>query len=515
MRMTAPVLRSFGVVLALLAASSASAVADQSNGRLRLRQMGTATRPTAISAPRGETRRVFVAEQTGRVVVLAGGRRTGTLLDLTGKVSPVGASPDDYSEQGLLGLAFAPDYATSRRLYVAYTRKADGALVVEEHLRSASNPDVAEGAPNRTVIGPIPHPGETNHNGGALAFGPDGRLYAGVGDGGGDGDPRGNAQNVAVQLGKILRYDVSGPTVVPAGSGIPGAAPGVWDYGLRNPWRLSFDSATGDLYIADVGQDRYEEIDVEPSGSGGARNWGWNACEGLHRYAPAGAPAPGECGLYQAPALELSHASSVCAIVGGRVVRDPSFAGSAADMRGRFVYGDWCGGWIASFRWAGGRATDVRREDGLVVSGLTTFGRDGADRIYVASGRGPVYRIEPVPGPGREAGPNPAARGAAVRLGSRVRLHKRRWVLLSVGCPRVNRLGCRGRVVLAYRRVRLGSATFGLRAGRTGRVRVRISRRGLRALRHRRRAGIRIEAATRDAAGRRRVARGSRLLRMR
>lgn len=515
--MTDAMMRTLGVAIAYtLALAGTPAAADQSNGRLLLRDVGTAVRPTAIAAPPGETGRVFVAEQTGRVAVLAGGRRIGTFLDLSAKVTPVGANPDDYSEQGLLGLAFAPDYATSGRFYVYYTRRGDGALVVEEHLRSAGDPNVAVQAPNRTVMGPIPHPGETNHNGGQLAFGPDGRLYVGVGDGGGNGDPHGNAQNVSVVLGKILRFDVSGPSVVPAGSGIPGAAPAVWDYGLRNPWRFSFDRSTGDLYIADVGQDRYEEVDVEPAGSTGARNWGWNACEGAHRYSPGGGPAPSACGLFQPPALELAHSANVCAVVGGSVVRDPAFAGSAADFRGRYLYGDWCGGWIASFRWAGGRALDVRRETGLEVPGLTTFGRDGGDRVYVASGRGMVYRIEPVAGiAGSGGGPPAPTRGSAVRLGSRLRLWRRHWALLSIACPRVESRGCRGRVTLRYRRALVGSARLRLSAGRTGRVRVRISRRGLRALRRHGRVRLSVDAATRDAAGRRRVARGARMLRMR
>ncbi len=524
MRMTSGILRTLGLGLlcALLLAPAAGA-ADQSSGRLRLRDVGTATRPTAIASPPGETRRVFVAEQNGRVAILADGRRIGTFLDLSAKVT----TPGSYSEQGLLGLAFAPDYATSGRFYVFYTRKADNGLVVEEYRRSAADPNLADPNPARPILGPIPHAQNANHNGGQLAFGPDGRLYVGVGDGGGEGDPLKNGQNPATQLGTILRVDVSGATATPVGSGIAGAAPGVWDYGLRNPWRFSFDRQTGDLLIADVGQDRYEEIDVEPAGSTGGRNWGWNVCEGDHRYSPATGPAPGACGLYSRPALEYPHAETACSVVGGYVVRDPAFAGSAADFRGRYLYGDWCGGWLASFRWVNGQATDVRREPDLAVSQMTTFGEDGAARVYVASGRGTVYRIEPIGGttaPGGLNGtstkpkPKPAASGAAVRFSATLVLRrgrKSRWVLLGVACPRVDRTGCRGRVVLSYRRVRLGSAPFRLRPGKSARIRVRLSRKGLRALRRKRRVSVRITATIRDAAGRRRVGRASRTLRLR
>ena len=490
MRMTSGILRTLGLGLlcALLLAPAAGA-ADQSSGRLRLRDVGTATRPTAIASPPGETRRVFVAEQNGRVAILADGRRIGTFLDLSAKVT----TPGSYSEQGLLGLAFAPDYATSGRFYVFYTRKADNGLVVEEYRRSAADPNLADPNPARPILGPIPHAQNANHNGGQLAFGPDGRLYVGVGDGGGEGDPLKNGQNPATQLGTILRVDVSGATATPVGLGDR----------RRRARRVGLRTAQPVAVLVRPSDGRPLHRRRRPGSLRGDRRRARRidrrpqlGLERLRRGPPVLARhRSGARGvrLYSRPALEYPHAETACSVVGGYVVRDPAFAGSAADFRGRYLYGDWCGGWLASFRWVNGQATDVRREPDLAVSQMTTFGEDGAARVYVASGRGTVYRIEPIGGttaPGGLNGtstkpkPKPAASGAAVRFSATLVLRrgrKSRWSCSASPARGSTARAAAARVVLSYRRVRLGSAPFRLRPGKSARIRVRLSRKGLRA----------------------------------
>jgi glucose/arabinose dehydrogenase len=287
------------------------------------------------------------------------GRRT-VFLDIRNRVQYGG-------EQGLLGLAFDPGYATNRRFYVAYTSKtgfntvaryrADGARALPQTRKSLL-----------AVRDPY-----GNHNGGNLVFGPDGLLYTSIGDGGAGGDPENRAQNMQSQFGKLLTLDVSKPS---AGWSIAGL-------GLRNPWRFSFDRDTGDLYIADVGQGEIEEVDFTPRASPGLENYGWNLYEGSRRF-EEGAPGAGKLVF---PVAEYSH-SRGCSITGGFVYR-----GSARPSeRGRYIYGDYCSGIIWSFRMAQGAATDVRVEPFRVES-LSSFGENAAGELFAVSQNGTIYRV--------------------------------------------------------------------------------------------------------------------------
>jgi len=331
------------------------------------------------SAPDGSPR-LYVVEQTGGIkIVAAGAVRTAPFLDLSGVVSCCG-------ERGLLGLAFHPDYAANGRFFVNYTNR-DGNSVVEEYARSSGDPTIAEPRPVRTFF-TVEQP-FANHNGGMLAFGPDGLLYVGLGDGGGSGDPDGNGQSITTKLGKILRIDVDRYPTPPPGN-LTGGDPDIWDYGLRNPWRFSFDRTTGDLYIGDVGQNLYEEVDVEPKGQGG-RNYGWRITEGLHCYEP-----PSGCDMsgITLPVVEYGHDVG-CSITGGYVYRGAAIPG----LTGYYLYGDYCSGRVWTFTWsAGAVANHVEITGDLdpakLLTSITSFGEDGAGELYVVVGEGSVFRID-------------------------------------------------------------------------------------------------------------------------
>jgi glucose/arabinose dehydrogenase len=293
-------------------------------------------------------------------------------------------------EQGLLSIAFAPDYARSGRFYVYFTDRSGDQRIVEYHRATATRADPGSA---RLVLRMADH--ESNHNGGLMLFGPDGHMYVGTGDGGGGGDrhgPRGNAQDLGSLLGKILRIDPAPsrgrPYTVPSGNpftGRAGARPEVYAYGLRNPWRFSFDRRTGDLSIGDVGQNAVEEIDFVRRGRGRGANFGWRVFEGRSRYTP-GESAPGSV----RPVITRSHANGWCSITGGVVVRDPALAG----LRGRYVFGDFCKGRVQSARLSAGRARSVRTTS-LHVASLSSFGEDARGRVYATSLDGPVYRLVP------------------------------------------------------------------------------------------------------------------------
>jgi glucose/arabinose dehydrogenase len=365
-------------------ASQTRAGAAQARG-VRLAKIGSFDQPLYVTAPPGDRSRVFVVEQPGRIRVVKGGKTlSAPFLDVSGAVSCCG-------ERGLLSLAFAPDYATSGRFYVDYTDKAGDTRVVEYR---APSPDRADPSTARTVLA-VDQP-EPNHNGGLLVFGPDGELYVGLGDGGGGDDQhgsRGNGQNVGVLLGKILRIDPrrrgSRPYTVPASNPFTkrsGARPEIWSWGLRNPWRFSFDRRKGDLVIGDVGQDTREEIDFAPRSQGAGRgvNYGWRPREGaIQNPAYPSERAKGAV----SPVLDYPHTGGRCSITGGYVVRDRGLS-----LYGRYVYGDYCEGTIYSVRLRPGRARD-RRPIGAKVPGLSSFGEDAAGRVYVTSQAGPVYRI--------------------------------------------------------------------------------------------------------------------------
>jgi glucose/arabinose dehydrogenase len=365
------------------ATTGAAPAAARSRG-LRLVPVGRFDAPVHVTAPRGDRRRVFVVEQGGVIRVVRGGRRLSRpFLDIRRLVRSGG-------EQGLLSLAFAPDHRTSRRFYVNYTDRA-GTQSVVEYRTSRSSPERALPGSARLVLR---YDGvEPNHNGGLVLFGPDRLLYIGTGDGGGANDQhgrRGNGQDLSSLLGKLLRIDPrpSGgrPYRVPADNpfaGRDGARPEIYSYGLRNPWRFSFDRVTGDLTIGDVGQNAIEEIDFARRGAARGANYGWRPYEGRRRNFDE--PAPG----HVPPVLELSHDAGNCSVTGGSVVRDRALAG----LYGRYVYADLCKGQLRAVRLRPGRATGDRALGLPKVDQVSSFGEDGRGRVYVAGLGGPVYRI--------------------------------------------------------------------------------------------------------------------------
>ena len=345
---------------------------------LGLSQVATFAEPTFLTAPPGDRSRLFVVEQRGTISIVRRGRKLDRpFLDIRGRV-------DAGGEQGLLSMAFAPNYRTSRRFYVYYTDNGGDIRVVE--FRGRGNR--ARKASARPVLRQE-HSEHQNHNGGQLQFGPDGFLYIGLGDGGSGGDPYEAGQDLGTYLGKILRIDPRGrPFKVPRSNpfvGRRGARPAVYSYGLRNPWRFSFDRKTGDLTIADVGQDSYEEVNFVRRGGGSGANFGWDAYEGDHEY--EGGSAPG----HVRPVIEHSQkADGFCSITGGYVLRHRSYGA----LRGMYVYGDYCEGRVRGARLAPGRASD-RRRFGAEVGALSSFGEDARGRVYAVSLDGPVYRLVP------------------------------------------------------------------------------------------------------------------------
>lgn len=340
--------------------------------------------------------RLFLVQQQGKIVIWTGSQVLATpFLDIHTKVKYSG-------EQGLLGVAFHPNYVVNRYFYVNYTRASDGATVIERYRTSSSNADVAPASSAKTLL-VIPQPA-SNHNGGNLAIGADGHLYVGMGDGGGSGDPSCNAQKDSTLLGKMLRLDVTQNLDRAPFYGIPADNPfvgagdppdEVWAKGFRNPWKFSFDRVTGDLWVGDVGQGQYEEVDLEPAGVAGGRNYGWKAHEGFSCYGnldgcPGGTPACGSA-AYTPPLFDYDHGQG-CAVTGGYVYR-----GSAIPaLVGTYVYSDFCGGPIwGARRGAGGAYTS----DTLIPStglGVSALGEDAAGELYVVDHQNPsgaVYKI--------------------------------------------------------------------------------------------------------------------------
>jgi glucose/arabinose dehydrogenase len=364
-------------------ATDESPSATASSRGVKLKSIGHFDQPVYVTSPPGDAGHLFVVERTGRIQVLAGGKR-GTFLDIRSQVTSGG------QEQGLLSVAFPPDYASSGLFYVYFTDKSRKERVVEYKRASATRAD--PGSARLVLQMDDPEP---NHNGGLLLFGPDKHMYIGTGDGGGAGDQhgaRGNAQNLASPLGKILRIDPkqSGGKAytVPGDNpfvGRSGARPEIYSYGLRNPWRYSFDRKTGDLTIGDVGQDAVEEIDFVRRGKGKGANFGWRVFEGRSRYKP-GESAPGAI----KPVITRSHSDGWCSITGGVVVRDPALTG----LRGRYLFGDFCKGRIQSAKLQAGKATSVHNTS-LKVDSLSSFGEDARGRVYVVSLGGSVSRLVP------------------------------------------------------------------------------------------------------------------------
>ena len=383
MRMTKGLVAALGaLLLAGCGASSPPAAVDSAarSAGLRLVRVGVFQQPTYVTGAPGDAHRLFVVEKRGVIVVLVNGHRlTRPFLDISRLVNSGG------EEQGLLSIAFAPDYAQSGRFYVDYTG-SNGDPHIVQYRRAGGNPNLAGAASARSVL-TIPHHQYSNHNGGQLQFGPDGDLYIGVGDGGNEDDPMNEGQNTAVLLGKVLRIapGPNGGYSVPAGNpfaGKSGRRPEIWAYGLRNPWRFSFDRLTGALIIGDVGQDQQEEVDYAPRRTGAGANYGWSIFEGDRRNKPGNAPGA------VFPVLVTLHRQGYCAIIGGFVVRDHSLPA----LYGRYVYGDLCKPEIRSAKLSPGHATGDR-DTGLSVHNMSSFGEDALGRIYAVSLDGPVYRI--------------------------------------------------------------------------------------------------------------------------
>jgi glucose/arabinose dehydrogenase len=363
------------------APSGAATVAGPARASMiGLTRIGVFSQPVYVAAAPGDPDRLFVVERGGRVVVLVRGRRQARpFLDISGQVNASG------TEQGLLSMAFAPDYTASGRFYVYYTDGSNNIRIVQ-YRRARRDRNRADTSSARTVL-TIDHHTEVNHNGGQLQFGPDGDLYIGVGDGGNEGDPHNYGQNTRVLLGKILRITPrpSGGYTIPSGNPFAnqsGRRPEIWAYGLRNPWRFSFDRATGDLIIGDVGQNTEEEIDFARHGHGVGANYGWSIFEGDRRFKSGVAP-----GAIR-PAVVAQHGDGYCAIIGGYVVRDAALR----SLYGRYLFGDNCKAQINSVVLSAGRALD-NRATGLSVASLSAFGQDGAGHIYAVSLAGPVYRL--------------------------------------------------------------------------------------------------------------------------
>ncbi len=392
------------ILMGLLVPASASAV-------ITATVVGTFSSPTYIAAPPGDTHRLFVVQQSGQIELIKDGQKQATpFLDISSEVTDVGG------EQGLLSMAFSPDYATSHRFYVYYTTKnCPQSPGCDEHVSeftADSSGDTASAASERVLI-TIPHPSQSNHNGGQLQFGPDGDLYISLGDGGGGNDTEMNAQRLTTLLGKILRIspNANGTYSIPAGNPFAGGAecstgprpggpdcPEIWAYGLRNPWRFSFDTAAGDMVIGDVGQDAEEEIDFAHPGQNVGANYGWPCYEGseLDSSAPASEcsplPSPVVFPVLTYPHPANCNGAPFCGdgIIGGYVIHDSTLP----SLDGCYVYGD--------LGVPGLRAVHLDQPSasasialGPQISSLSSFGLDASGHLYAADiANGDVYRIE-------------------------------------------------------------------------------------------------------------------------
>lgn len=371
-----------GFVVALSAACAGdpgSPAPAQDSVRLQEVAQGL-ERPLFLASPPGDPR-LFVVEQPGRVRIIENGQLQATpFLDITDRVRSGG-------ERGLLGLAFHPAFANNGWFFVNYTGE-DGATRIERYQVRVGGRNFADPASARRLM-TIPQP-FANHNGGMITFGQDGMLYIGMGDGGSGGDPQNNGQSLNTLLGKMLRIDVDrgDPYGVPADNpyvGRAGARPEIWATGLRNPWRFSIDRTAGLLYVADVGQNAWEEVHVVPAREAGV-NYGWKIMEGAHCFRTE------ECdrtGLH-IPQLEYSH-SDGCSITGGYVYRGRQLP----SLVGHYFYADYCKGWVRSFRFADGRAADQRAWELGDVGQIMSFGQDAAGELYLLSTNGKVYRLAP------------------------------------------------------------------------------------------------------------------------
>ncbi|MDN2678664.1 PQQ-dependent sugar dehydrogenase [Janthinobacterium sp. SUN033] len=351
---------------------------------LRLQEVASGLdAPLFLTAPPGDSR-LFIVERAGRIRVVQNGSLLATpFLDISTLTTTSG-------ERGLLSLAFHPQYASNGYFFIYYTNLA-GDIVIERRQVSAGNANVADPLSALAIL-TIAHPTFSNHYGGLLSFGPDGYLYAGTGDGGSGGDPPGNAQNTNVLLGKLLRLDVNAssvaqPYAIPPGNPFAsaGGRPEIWAYGLRNPWRYAFDVPALLLYIADVGQASWEEVDVRPVGQAG-NNYGWNIMEGTQCY---NSVSCNQAGLVL-PVITYGHdAAGGCSITGGYVYRGAALP----ELAGQYLYSDYCSGWLKSFSYGNGTASTVTDWGIANVGNIVSFGQDAQNELYMLSGTGKVYRI--------------------------------------------------------------------------------------------------------------------------
>lgn len=526
--------------LILFASLPAGATAE-----VGLQKVGDFSEPVQVTGAPGDGERLYVVEQPGTIAVVRDGIAS-QFADLTTAVEHGG-------EQGLLSMVFAPDFATSRRLYVYYTEAGGQANRIDE-LRAPTG-DAVDPASRRLVLS-IPHTTASNHNGGQIQFGPDGMLYLATGDG---GNTPAAARELDSLLGKVLRIDPQGEGpgdyTVPPDNPFVGQADAhaeIWAFGLRNPFRFSFDRLTGDLVLGDVGEGTTEEIDflANASGRGRGADFGWNVCEGS--WVAGDTTVPCTVGTSVLPAIEKLQADGWRSIIPGYVVRDPSLP----SLHGRLVYGDY---FVDRPRSAivgpGGASDDRDIGSQVVIAGLAGFGEDAAGCIYAASRNGPVYRLvendaripcalpgDPPPGPGDPPGPggppgtggspagpdgdSPAPLGSAPLPGSgwvpggassgapepsAVRAQRRQRVLalggviVYVRCPARCRVSAGGRLRIGKRSYSLRRAAKGAAAGERVRLKVRLTERARRALRaairRGRRPKLRIGVRTRDGAG--------------
>ena len=357
--------RFLPILLVLLATS---AVAQE----IVLEQVASGlVNPVAITHA-GDSR-LFITQQRGTVVIYDGTRILPTpFLDIRDLVLSGG-------ERGLLSVAFHPQYAQNGFFYVNYTRSGNGDTIIARYRVSATDPNRADALSGVTLLH-IAQP-FVNHNGGQLQFGPDGYLYIGMGDGGSGGDPGNRAQNLSDLLGKMLRIDVNGasPYAIPPSNPFASSATArreVWSYGLRNPWRFTFDRVTGDLWIADVGQGQWEEIDFQPASSIGGENYGWRRMEGTHCFNPSS-----NCNTVPMvlPVIEYGHSAGACSVTGGYIYRGTRYP----RLNGLYIYGDYCNGMI----WGATRASNGTVTSRLLLDTsflISTFGEDLTGELYVA-----------------------------------------------------------------------------------------------------------------------------------
>ena len=354
---------------------------------IRLTEVATGfNQPVGFESPPGDARN-FVFQKNGVIFFLRGGQKT-MFMDISGRVTSSGGQ----SEQGLLGLAFHPQFASNGRFFVHYSDMPDGNTQVSEFRVMAGNPD--RGDPSSEMKLLSQRQPFSNHNGGQIAFGPDGLFYLGLGDGGDADDPMGNGQKTTTLLGKMLRIDVDHPSGslpygIPAGNPDLGAGSRreILHVGLRNPWRFSFDRATGDLWIGDVGQGAIEEVDYLPAGSPGV-NFGWDILEGEACHEPSSGCS--RTGLTM-PVATVNHDTGACSIDGGYVYRGCKMP----DLVGRYFYSDLCSGFVRSIKLQNGAATDEKDAPGLMLGAPVAFGQDRDGELYVVELGGRIVRLDP------------------------------------------------------------------------------------------------------------------------